>query len=173
LLGSLNRDIKSQRSVQVTAGVEHFLPRTRMYLRGEAYWKHLANLISYDIQNVRIRYSGRNDSRGYAYGLDLQLRGEFVPGQESWVNYSYMVARERFLPPYLNEYNTGLIPRPTDQRHTFSAFFQYCVPVDPTWKLLLSVLFARGLPYTSPSSCEKIGNMMQHLPGERLSTRFI
>lgn len=173
LLGSLNRDIKSQRSVQVTAGVEHFLPRTRMYLRGEAYWKHLANLISYDIQNVRIRYSGRNDSRGYAYGLDLQLRGEFVPGQESWVNYSYMVARERFLPPYLNEYNTGLIPRPTDQRHTFSAFFQDYVPGDPTWKLHLRALFGSGLPYTPPAPGEKIGNVTLQRPGERFSARFI
>ena len=38
---------------------------------------------------------------GYVYGLDLQVHGEFVPGFESWVNYGFMVARERFLPEVL------------------------------------------------------------------------
>ena len=37
------------------------------------------DLIPYYIDNVRIRYSGKNNSEGYAYGVDTRLFGEFVP----------------------------------------------------------------------------------------------
>jgi hypothetical protein len=171
---ALNEDILSQRSLQFVAGAEHFLPEKRLYLRAEAYWKSLSRLISYDVQNVRIRYSGHNDSNGYAYGLDTQLRGEFVPGLESWVNYSFMVARERFLPAFHTEYNTGLIARPMDQRHTFSAYMQDYVPGDRTWKIHLRALFGSGLPYTPPvPGEEQLGNIVEQAPGPRSSARFI
>ncbi len=172
ILGLLNRDIRSQRSVQVVAGVEHFLPKQRFFLRGEAYWKNMDNLISYDIENVRVNYSGFNDAKGYVYGLDLQLRGEFVPGRESWVNYSFMVARERFLEAYQNPYNQGLVPRPTDQRHTFSAFIQDYVPGDATWKIHLRALFGSGLPYTPPVPGPRLGNLTIQIPGRRFSGRL-
>lgn len=172
ILESLNYDIESQRSMQITAGLEHFLPRTRVFFRGEAYWKQLSRLISYDISNVRVRYSGENDSRGHTYGLDLQVRGEFVPGLESWVNYSFMVSRERFLEPYRTPYNDGLVPRPADQRHTFSAFIQDYIPGDPTWKIHLRALFGSGLPYTPPVPGERIGNITLQREGERFSARY-
>ena len=56
---------------------------------------------------MRVAYSGDNDADGYAYGLDLQFRGEFVPGLESWVNYGFLVAREEFKPEFQNEFNQG------------------------------------------------------------------
>ena len=172
ILGALNRDIASQRSVQLVVGVDRFVPRFRTNLRAEAYWKRLSNLISYEVENVRVEYSGDNDARGYTYGLDLQLRGEFVPGLESWVNYSFMVARERFLESYLTEHKTGLIPRPTDQRHTFSAYFQDYVPTDETWRIHLRALFGSGLPYTPPVPGPTLGNVEVQVPGPRASARF-
>ncbi|GIV59600.1 MAG: TonB-dependent receptor [Rhodothermaceae bacterium] len=172
ILGALNRNLKSQRSMQFVAGVEHFLPKQRFYLRGEAYYKDLHDLITYDIENVRVLYSGENDADGYAYGFDLQLRGEFVPGLESWVNYSFLVARERFKEAFVDEYRDGSIPRPTDQRHTVSLFVQDYIPGDTTWKIHLRTLFGSGLPYTPPRPGPKVGNLVTQVPGERFSARY-
>jgi hypothetical protein len=172
ILGTLNRDIKSQRSMQFLGGAEYFMPGRRLYGRAEAYYKDLSNLISYSVENVRILYSGENDARGHAYGLDLQLRGEFVPGLESWANYSFLKTSERFLPEYLTRYNEGLVPRPTDQRHTVSLFIQDYVPGDPTWKIHMMGLFGSGLPYTPPVPGPRIGNIVTQIPGRRFSARY-
>ncbi len=168
----LNRDIRSQRSVQLVAGAELFVPKRRIYVRGEAYWKRLTNLISYTLENVRIEYSGDNDSEGYVYGLDLQARGEFVPGLESWINYGFLVARERFVGDYVTEYRAGTIARPTDQRHTVALFVQDYVPLDPTWKLHLRAIFGSGLPYTPPVPGDRVGQVIVQEPGPRLSARY-
>ncbi|HET6567925.1 MAG TPA: TonB-dependent receptor [Rhodothermales bacterium] len=173
IAGSLNHDIRSQRSIQFVGGGEYFLAKKRLYLHAEAYYKGLSNLISYSVENVQVKYSGHNDSDGYVYGLDFQLRGEFVPGLESWVNYSYMVARERMRPAYTTPENAGLVPRPTDQRHTFSAYIQDYVPGDQTWKIHLRALFGSGLPYTPPEPGRRLGNITEQVPGPRLSERFI
>ncbi len=172
LIDALNRDIRSQRSVQLVAGGELFLPARRLYVRAEGYWKKLANVISYSLDNVRISYSGLNDARGYVYGLDLQARGEFVPGLESWINYGILVARERFLPEYVTPNNAGWNPRPTDQRHTIALYIQDYIPTDPTWTLHMRVLFGSGLPYTPPVPGEHVGSVITQVPGDRLSARY-
>jgi hypothetical protein len=173
ILGALNRSLRSQRSNQVVAGVEYFVPRLRLSLRAEAYAKWLGRLVSYDIDNVRVRYSGRNDARGHARGLDLQLRGEFVPGMESFLNYSFLVAREEFLSAYVDEYTTGVSPRPTDQRHTVSLLVRDYIPTDPDWRLHLRMLFGSGLPYTPPVPGRELGSgLVVQEPGERYSARF-
>jgi len=162
---ALNRDVKSQRSMQFVLGGEYFLPDKRLYLRAEAYYKDLDNIIPYTIEDVRVNYSGDNDAYGYTYGFDLQLRGELVPGLESWFNYSFMVSRERFTEEALSDFASGdewdgvgpsprenregLLPRPADQRHTFSAFVQDYVPGDKSWKLHMRLLYGSGLPYTT------------------------
>ncbi len=173
IAGSLNRGIRSQRSIQVVAGAERFLPKRRLYLRGEAYWKELSNIISYDVRNVRVIYSGVNDADGRVYGADFQVRGQFVPGLESWANYSYMVARERFLPEYQTKYNHSTVPRPTDQRHTFSLFLQDYIPGDPTWRIHLRALFGSGLPFTPPIAGPSEGGLTVQVPGPRNKGRFI
>lgn len=166
---ALNRDIKSQQSIQYVLGGEYFFPQQRLYLRAEAYYKDLNDVISYTLDDVRVEYSGRNDANGFTYGLDLQLRGEFVPGLESWFNYSYMTSRERFKEKYRDGYNAGLRPRPTDQRHTFSAFLQDYVPGDKSWKLHMRLLYGSGLPYTPPEP-----GPQDHIrvPGKRMSQRL-
>jgi hypothetical protein len=172
LLDALNRDLRSQRAMQFIGGAEYFLPQERLYLRGEAYYKHLSRLISYDIENVRVLYSGENDARGRAYGLDVQVRGEFVPGLESWANYSFLVAREQFLPAFRDAHRQGWIARPTDQRHTFSLFVQDYITSDPSWKLHLRTLFGSGLPYTPPVPGPRIGTLVAQVPGDRSAARY-
>ena len=170
----LNRDLQSQRSMQFVLGGEYFLPDNRLYLRAEAYYKDLDNIISYTIEDVRVNYSGENDASGYTYGVDLQLRGEFVPGLKSWFNYSYLVARERFKPAFQETgYNArGLLPRPTDQRHTFSAFIQDYVPGDRSWKLHLRLLYGSGLPYTTLNPDTDGDGVQTREPGQRMAQRL-
>jgi outer membrane receptor for ferrienterochelin and colicin len=170
----LNRDLNSQRSIQYVLGGEYFLPESRLYIRAEAYYKDLDDIISYTIEDVRVNYSGENDAYGYTYGLDLQVRGEFVPGLESWFNYSYMVARERFKAPFQEDgYNDrGYIPRPTDQRHTFSAFVQDYVPGDKSWKLHMRLLYGSGLPYTTQNPGNQDGGVDTRERGRRLAFRL-
>ncbi len=172
LLDNLNRDLRAQRSFQVVAGVERFLPQSRLYLRAEGYYKDLKHVVSYDIENVRVVYSGENDAEGESFGLDLQLRGEFVPGLESWANYSFLMSRERFLPAFEDDFKRGSNPRPSDQRHTVSIYIADYIPGDETWKLHLRTLFGSGLPYTPPIEGERIGNIITQVPGERFSARY-
>lgn len=172
ILGALNRDVHSQRSIQYVLGGEYFIPSRRLYVRGEAFYKDLDHLISYDIENVRISYSGDNDSRGHAYGFDLRVRGELVPGLESWLNYGYLDAVEQFLPRFATERTIGDIPRPSDQRHTISLFVQDYVPGDDTWKVHLRGLFGSGLPYTPPVPGERVGTFVAQVPGDRHSARY-
>ena len=172
LADHLNRDLLSQRSSQIVIGAELFVPRRRILLHAEAYFKHLQHLISYSLENVRVDYSGVNDSQGRTYGLDIQTRGEFVPSMESWINYGFLVAREKFLPEFANARRAGNIARPTDQRHTIALMVQDYVPTDSTWKLHLRGLFGSGLPYTSPVPDKRIGQIVTQVPGNRHGSRF-
>ena len=172
ILGALNRDIKSQRSLQLVVGAERFFPSVRFYGRAEAYYKKLDNLITYNQDNVRTIYSGENDATGYAYGLDLQLRGEFVPGLESWLNYGFLVAREEVLPEFETVGNAGLRARPTDRRHNVALFVQDYVPGSDSWKLHLRGLFGTGTPYTPPAPGEEIAGVQLRVPGNRNSARY-
>ncbi|MEM1041663.1 MAG: TonB-dependent receptor [Bacteroidota bacterium] len=168
--GTLNRDIRSQRAIQFIGGVERFFPKVRFYGRAEAYYKALSNLITYDVENVRTVYSGENDADGYAFGFDLQLRGEFVPGLESWLNYGFLKTSEEFLRPTPGV--SGSTPRPTDRRHNFALFVQDYVPNSTTWKAHLRALFGTGTPFTPPAPGEVVGGVQLQAPGFRNSQRF-
>ena len=172
ILGALNTNLASQKSLQVVLGGEYFIPSRRFYVRAESYLKRITNLISYDIENVRVQYSGENDGRGLMYGVDLQLRGELVPGMESWINYSYLHATEQFKSEFITEHNAGTVSRPTDQRHTVSLFVQDYIPSDPSWKIHLRTLYGSGLPYTPPIPGPSLGNVIVQAPGDRFSARY-
>ncbi|MEM8558553.1 MAG: TonB-dependent receptor [Bacteroidota bacterium] len=177
---AFNRDIRSQRSILLVAGVERFLPRRRLYVRAEAYYKHLTDLISYTVENTRVTYAGTNDADGYALGLDLQIRGEIVPGVESWVNYGFLTTRETFND--VAGLDTGIVgqvalgegvARPFDRRHNVTLFVQDYVPGDDSWKLHMRALFGTGLPYTPPvPDPEAPESEVARIPGDRHSARF-
>lgn len=172
ILGALNQDLASQRSLQIVLGGEYFIPSKRFYIRGETYVKRITNLISYDIENVRVLYSGENDAKGLMYGLDLQMRGELVPGMESWINYSFLKATEEFESAFVTPQNEGRVARPTDQRHTVSLFVQDYIASDPSWSIHLRALYGSGLPYTPPIPGQRLGNLLAQAPGDRFSARY-
>jgi len=141
---TLNQKIKSQRSIQLVAGMDY---RFRMNGRpfkftAEAYFKALSNLIPYNVDNMKIVYYGINRDKGYAAGLDLKLYGEFVPGTDSWLTLSLMRTREKA--------NGQWIPMPTDQRYAVNLHFTDYFPGTERWKMTLRLAYADGLPFGAP-----------------------
>lgn len=157
--GTLNPDIRSQRSYQIVAGAEYNFQMWRRPFKftAEAYYKYMDRLISYTVDNVRIIYSGQNDAVGYATGLDLKLSGEFIKGLESWFSVSLMKTAEDIIGDYYydkdgNRVEPGYIPRPTDQRVAFNLFFQDHIPGYPQFRVHLNFVFASGVPYGAPNA---------------------
>lgn len=142
----LNHNIKSQRSIHFVIGTDYtFKMADRPFkFTAEAYYKALSRLIPYTIDNVRVVYYGRNESNGYATGIDFKLYGEFVPGTDSWLTFSLMRTKEKI---------DGLwIPRPTDQRYNVSLYFTDYFPGTTRWSFTLKAAFADGLPFGPPRS---------------------
>ena len=157
--GSLNPDIRSQRSAQVVAGAEYQFKMWRRPFKftAEAYYKYLDRLITYNVDNVQIIYSGYNNAKGFATGIDLRISGEFVRGLESWFAVSLMKTMEDVIGDYTidengNQVEEGYIPRPTDQRVAFNLFFQDHIPSFPRFRVHLNFVFASGLPYGPPKA---------------------
>ena len=118
----------------------------------EIYYKHLSDIIPYEIDNIRVRYYGNNNAKGYATGIDLKINGEFVKGIESYASLSWLKTEEDILDDYYYNYfnaqgeqivfgytlddtptdsmkiEPGFLPRPTDQRVSFAMFFQDQMP---------------------------------------------
>ncbi|MCB0795042.1 MAG: hypothetical protein KDB88_09920, partial [Flavobacteriales bacterium] len=175
--GTLNPDIRAQRSIHFVLGWTRELRifQRPFRLSTEAYYKYMDDVIPYEVENVRIRYYGRNSAKAFATGIDMKLNGELIKGIESWVGMSVMTAQEDVLDDfYYDRYNAsgelirpgftfdqvavdsirrepGYIPRPTDQRLNFALFFQDEMPRWPTFKVHLNLVFGTGLPFGPPN----------------------
>lgn len=152
--GALNPNIKAQKAIHyVLGGDMNFNMWNRKFrFFAETYYKKLENLIPYEIDNVRIRYYATNNAEGYAAGIDMRVNGEFVKGAESWVSLSVMQTQERITTEDAagNKVRSPYIPRPTDQRATFSMFFQDYLPNNDKYKVNLTFVFGSGLPFGPP-----------------------
>ncbi len=144
--GVVQPNVKAQQSFHVVLGNEYsFEMWDRPFkLVTEAYYKGMTDINPYTVENVRIRYRARNNAEAYAYGLDMRLNGEFVPGTESWFSFGYLKTEE-------NIDNRGYIARPTDQRLKFGILFQDYVPNIPDLKMYLNLVYNTGVPGGSPS----------------------
>ena len=144
--GAIQPNVKAQKSFHLVLGNDYsFKMWDRPFkLTSEVYYKNLSDVNPYTLENVRIRYRANNSAKAYAYGLDMRLNGEFVPGTESWFSFGYLKTEE-------NINNRGYISRPTDQRLKFAALFQDYVPNMPNLKMYLNLVFNTGLPGGSPS----------------------
>ncbi len=144
--GIVRPNVKAQKSIHIVLGNEYsFKMWERPFkLVSEAYYKSMTDVNPYTVENVRIRYRATNNAKAYAYGLDLRLNGEFVPGTESWFSFGYLKTEE-------NIDNRGYISRPTDQRLKFGVLFQDYVPSIPDLKMYLNLVYNTGVPGGSPS----------------------
>lgn len=147
--GVVQPNVKAQKSIHFVIGNDYsFKMWDRPFkLTTEAYYKNLTNVNPYTVENVRIRYAANNNAKAYAYGLDMRLNGEFVPGTESWFSFGYLKTEE-------NINNRGYIARPTDQRLKFAALFQDYVPNIPSMKMYLNLVYNTGVPGGAPSNSD-------------------
>jgi hypothetical protein len=146
LNGMVNPNVKAQQSLHfVLSNDYNFKMSKRPFkLVTEAYYKSMTDVNTYTLENVRIRYRANNNAEAYAYGFDMRLNGEFVPGTESWLSFGYMKTEE-------NQDGRGFIARPTDQRLKVGILFQDYMPNLPNMKLYLNLVYNTGLPGGSPS----------------------
>lgn len=184
--GTINTNLRSQKSTHLVAGMAYDFPWTRLSnkpfkLITELYYKQLEDLVSYEIDNVRIRYSGENDGDGYAAGFDIRVNGEFVPGAESWVNLSFLRARERLdgvqhlVANFENPdepTEVSFVPRPTDQFMTLSMFFQDYLPSNQNIKMFLNMAVGTGLPFGIKDNNTVFRNTFRFKPYHRVDIGF-
>ncbi|MFT5238904.1 MAG: hypothetical protein ACI9M9_002521, partial [Flavobacteriaceae bacterium] len=144
--GAVRPGVKAQQSLHLVLGNDYsFNLWDRPFtLNSELYYKQLTNVNPYTLENVRIRYRARNNAVAYAYGLDIRMEGEFIPGTESWVSFGYLKTEE-------NIEDRGYISRPTDQRLKFAVLVQDYMKVIPNLKGYLNLTYNTGLPGGSPS----------------------
>ena len=145
----LNDQLQAQRSWQLVLGTDYYFRAWGRPFKftAEAYGKYMDRLESYTVENVRVRYSGEIDSKGYTVGIDVKLMGELVPGADSWISFSTMRSRMR-----LNDdkYQLGWIPMPQEQRYNLTMYFQDYVPRFPQYKLHLKFIWSEGMPFGYP-----------------------
>ena len=144
--GVVNESVDAQKSIHIVTGMEYSFDMWErpFKLTSEVYYKKLMDVNAYSIDNIRIRYRADNLTEAYAYGLDLRLNGEFVPGNESWISVGYLKTEE-------NIDTNGYIARPSDQRLKFGILFQDYVPSLPNLKAYLNLVYNTGVPGGAPA----------------------
>lgn len=142
----LNTAIKSPRSIHFILGADYtFRAFSRPFkLSGELYYKALSRIIPYEIDNLKVVYSGLNESSGHAMGMDFKLFGQFVPGSDSWLTFSLMNTSETL--------HGVKVPSPNDRRYSVGLYFTDFFPRIPRLKVSLRGIFSDGLPATAPRS---------------------
>lgn len=205
ILGAINPAIVAQKSWHNVLGADIYLNLwdRPFKFQTEAYYKHMWDVVPYEIDNVRIRYYGENSAVAYAYGVDAKINGEFVKGVESFFRIGYLkteedILNDRFV-TYLNEKGDtidpsytfvepgstfqdlvadsivtkpGWIRRPTDQRVTFSVFFQDKMPKFENLKVSVNLILGTNLPY-GPPTYERYKDILRTKPYLRLDLGFM
>lgn len=176
--GTVNLNVKAQKSFHAVLGTEYFFQMwqrdTPFKFTAEAYYKYMWDINPYEIDNVRTRYYATNDAKAIAYGIDMNVHGEFVNGIESFFKLGLMSVKEDIAGDSYKEYYNaagekilfgysedqvvvdsatfypGFIPRPTDQLLTIGAMVQDRMPGFERFSVQMGLQFGTGLPYGPP-----------------------
>ena len=143
-IARLNSNAKSQRSLHFIGGMEYrFNMANRPFkFTAEAYYKLIGRMTPYSVNNVQVVYYGDVEAKGHAMGVDLKLFGEFVPGSDSWISFSWMNTKMKM--------GDIEMPLPTDQRIGVNLFFTDYFPGTTRWKMSLKLAYFDGLPFSAP-----------------------
>lgn len=178
--GQLNLNVKAQKSFHIVAGSDLFFNmwnrEVPFKFTAEAYYKYLWDVNPYEIENVRTRYYADNNAVAYAYGVDLNVHGQFIEGIESFFKVGIMSTKEDILnDSYKEFYNAagekiifgysedqtivdsaiiypGYIPRPTDQFINFGALVQDRMPGHESFSVQMGLQYGSALPYGPPDA---------------------
>lgn len=149
--GNITPDVRAQSALHFVGAYSKNVElwERPFQINSSIYYKHLYNIIPFDVDNIRLRYRPELTAQGYAYGADFRFSGEFIPNMESWFSIGFLSTREN-----IAESNRGYTRRPTDQRVTASIFFQDNFINDPSLKVNLKLQIGSGLPFGPPNSLE-------------------
>jgi len=165
--GTLNKDLKAQRSWQVVAGFERNFKLGDRPFRWttEAYYKQMSRIDPYDINNVHIQYFGENKAKAYAAGIETRLIGELVKDAESWVSLGFMRTKEmidtsfytytldaQHQPVDSTLTRAGWVRRPSDRLFTFGLYMQDYLATNKNLKVFLNFLYGSNLPFNIPGN---------------------
>jgi hypothetical protein len=178
--GELNPSVLAQKSFHAVAGTDIYFNmwerESPFKFTAEAFYKYLWDVNAYQIDNVRTRYYANNDAIAYAYGMDLNVHGQFIKGIESFFKVGVLSTKEKFKnEQYYDYYNAsgelikplvstdlvavdsvkivpGYIPRPTDQLINFGALIQDKMPGYESISVQMGVQFGTPLPYGTPDT---------------------
>jgi hypothetical protein len=175
--GSINKDLKSQKSIQFVAGVDYnFTNRNRPFrITTEAYYKQMNDVVPYDIDNVRIRYFGTNTAKAYATGIETRLYGELVKDAESWLSIGFMRTKEDLDNDYYYRYknasgefitpsstdqvvtdsvrtDVGYVRRPSDRLLTLGLFLQDYLTTNKNFRVTVNMIYGSDMSYNIPGS---------------------
>ena len=176
--GTLNTNIKAQKSVQVVAGADYNFkgPGNRILrFTTEAYYKQMTAVVPYDIDNVKIRYLGSNNAKAYATGVEFRLFGELVNGAESWLSVGFMRSKENInndsyfdyknaagqiinattidqIPTDSIKNDVGFVRRPTDRLITVGLYLEDYLPTNKNFKVHLNAIYGSNMSYNIPGS---------------------
>lgn len=149
--GTLNEDLRAQRSYHMLAGTDYNLKiwERPFKISLEGYFKYIEDAVAYTVDNLRIRYYANNRTDAYATGFDFRMGGEFIRNTESWFYVGLLITREN-----LEFDSVGWVPRPTDQRLTVGSYFEDHLPGNPTVRVHLNLVFSTGLPFGPPDNID-------------------
>ena len=162
LAGDVNTQLRAQKSAHYLLGADYNFTAGKkpLKLTAELYYKQLWDLVPYEYDNVRIRYFGRNDAVGYAYGGEVRLYGELVKDAPSWISLGLLKTAEDILDdraPIKGAdgrdsafVSPGYIPRPSDRRFMLSMYFQDYLPRNKNFRMHLNLMYSSGLPFGPP-----------------------
>ncbi|MEY4520937.1 MAG: hypothetical protein RIT10_122 [Bacteroidota bacterium] len=178
--GQLNLNVKAQKSFHIVAGSDLFFNmwnrEVPFKFTAEAYYKYLWDVNPYEIENVRTRYYADNNAVAHAYGVDLNVHGQFIEGIESFFKVGIMSTKEDILNDSYKEYYNaagekiifgysedqtvvdsatifpGYIPRPTDQFLNFGALVQDRMPGFESFSVQMGLQYGTPLPYGPPDA---------------------
>lgn len=176
--GEVRPWVKSQKSVHFVAGWDYYFNmwdrESPFKLTTELYYKYLWDVNPFEVQNVRTRYLANNDAVAFAYGVDVNVHGQFVDGIESYFKLGLLRTKEDILTDAFTEYYNaageriifgisedqtvvdsaviypGYVPRPTDQWVNFGALIQDQMPGFESFSVQMGLQFGSPLPYGPP-----------------------
>lgn len=152
---SVAKSLVAQRNIQYDLSWKKLFKLSSF--TAEFYYRNLSKLIPYYVNQLDLTYGDKNNYEGFAYGMDLQYKGELVPGIATWIGYSYLNAKERETTG-----NYSYARTPLDQTHTIRIFLQDRAKSHPNFQAHVRFLFGTGYlfhpmmsaPGTTPGTYE-------------------
>lgn len=180
LNGNTNLDVLAQKSFHILGGAEYNfkVSNSPFRLTSEFYYKDLWDLVPYEYDGIKIRYYGKNASKGYAYGGELRLYADLVKDATSWISLAMMKTEEKVQQLVTNSLTgetavqySEYIPRPTDQRLMIAVYFQDYLPQNKNFRVHINLMYGTGLPFGAPDG-NRVGDNLRMPPYRRVDIGF-